>query len=326
MGVCDPRPFLKWAGGKGQLLSEFETRLPQAVREGRVSTYVEPFVGGGAVYFHITSKYAFEDCHIFDINEDLILAYMVVRNDVDDLIEMLGDLETTYLNLDAEKRHEFYYTVRRDYNEQRPSIQLNNYSKAWIQRAAALIFLNRTCFNGLFRVNSEGSFNVPFGRYRNPKILHEELLRSDSALLENTVIHHGDFSSSAPYIDDDTFVYFDPPYRPLNRSSSFNSYSREGFGDDEQRRLAAFFSDMDARGARLKLSNSDPKNQDPSDNFFDELYAGYCIERVPARRMINSNGDRRGVIDEIIITNYRPGFTDRLPSTFNFEPAPSLEP
>jgi len=311
MRVCDPRPFLKWAGGKGQLLGEFEARLPRAVREGRVSAYVEPFAGGGAVYFHITSKYAFDDCHIFDTNEDLILAYTVVRNDVDDLIEVLRDMETTYLNLDAEKREEFYYTVRREYNEERSSIQLNNYSKAWVQRAADLIFLNRTCFNGLFRVNSEGSFNVPAGRYRNPKILHEELLRSDSELLENTGIHHGDFSSSAPFVDEETFVYFDPPYRPLNRSSSFTSYSKGGFGDDEQRRLAAFYRDLDARGAMLMLSNSDPKNQDPSDNFFDELYAGYCIERVPARRMINSNADRRGEINEVIITNYRPGITDR---------------
>ena len=322
MRVCDPRPFLKWAGGKGQLLGEFEARLPRAVKEGRVSAYVEPFVGGGAVYFHITSKYAFDECHIFDTNEDLILAYTVVRNDVDDLIEVLRDMETTYLNLDAEKREEFYYTVRREYNEERSSIQLNNYSKAWVQRAADLIFLNRTCFNGLFRVNSEGSFNVPAGRYRNPKILHEELLRSDSELLENTGIHHGDFSSCAPFVDEETFVYFDPPYRPLNRSSSFTSYSKGGFGDDEQRRLAAFYRDLDARGAMLMLSNSDPKNQDPSDNFFDELYAGYCIERVPARRMINSNADRRGEINEVIITNYRPGITDRQVSLSVLDPGP----
>ncbi|MGB4279741.1 MAG: DNA adenine methylase [Methanoculleus sp.] len=322
MRVCDPRPFLKWAGGKGQLLGEFEARLPRAVREGRVSAYVEPFAGGGAVYFHITSKYAFDECHIFDTNEDLILAYTVVRNDVDDLIEVLRDMETTYLNLDAKKREEFYYTVRREYNKERSSIQLNNYSKAWVQRAADLIFLNRTCFNGLFRVNSEGSFNVPAGRYRNPKILHEELLRSDSELLENTGIHHGDFSSSAPFVDEETFVYFDPPYRPLNRSSSFTSYSKGGFGDDEQRRLAAFYRDLDARGAMLMLSNSDPKNQDPSDNFFDELYAGYCIERVPARRMINSNADRRGEINEVIITNYRPGITDRQVSLSVLDPGP----
>jgi len=322
MKVCDPRPFLKWAGGKGQLLGEFEARLPRAVREGRVSAYVEPFAGGGAVYFHITSKYAFDECHIFDTNEDLILAYTVVRNDVDDLIEVLRGMETTYLNLDAKKREEFYYTVRREYNEERSSIQLNNYSKAWVQRAADLIFLNRTCFNGLFRVNSEGSFNVPAGRYRNPKILHEELLRSDSELLENTGIHHGDFSSCAPFVDEKTFVYFDPPYRPLNRSSSFTSYSKGGFGDDEQRRLAAFFRDLDARGAMLMLSNSDPKNQDPSDNFFDELYAGYCIERVPARRMINSNADRRGEINEVIITNYRPGITDRQVSLSVLDPGP----
>jgi DNA adenine methylase len=274
------------------------------VREGRVSAYVEPFVGGGAVYFHITSKYAFDECHIFDTNEDLILAYTVVRNDVDDLIEVLRDMETAYLNLDAEKREEFYYTVRREYNKERSSIQLNNYSKAWVQRAADLIFLNRTCFNGLFRVNSKGEFNVPFGRYKNPTILHEEVLRSDSLILENTTIHQGDFSDCARWVDEETFVYFDPPYRPLNQTSSFTSYSKDGFGDDDQRRLAEAFRRLDSRGAKLMLSNSDPKNEDPNDHFFDDLYSGYSIDRVPARRMINRDGERRGEIYELIITNY----------------------
>ncbi|MDN7025110.1 DNA adenine methylase [Methanoculleus sp. FWC-SCC1] len=308
MRVQSARPFLKWAGGKGQLLREFAVRLPRAVKEGRTDTYVEPFVGGGAVYFCINNHYAFDECHIFDINEELVLAYTVVRNDVEELIEVLRDTETAYLELDTKKRQEFFYTVRTRYNGSKASIRWDRYGKPWIQRAADLIFLNRTCFNGLFRVNSEGGFNVPFGRYKNPQILNQEVLRSDSVLLENTSIHLGDFADSARYVDANTFVYFDPPYRPLNRTSRFTSYSKDGFGDDDQRRLAKYFHELDARGAQLMLSNSDPKNEDPNDHFFEDLYPEYTIERVSARRMINSNGERRGEINELIITNYS---TDR---------------
>ncbi len=310
MKVQNAKPFLKWAGGKGQLLEEFETRFPPEVREGLVDTYVEPFVGGGAVYFYINNNYTFDECHIFDINEELVLAYTVVKNDVDELIEILKDMETAYLKLDPDKRQELFYEVRNKFNEFKTSIQWQKYSKSWIQRAADLIFLNKTCFNGLFRVNSKGEFNVPFGRYKNPKILHKEVLQSDSVLLENTNIHLGDFSTCAEYVDGGTFVYFDPPYRPLNQTSSFTSYSKDGFGDDDQRRLAEFFHTLDSKGAKLMMSNSDPKNEDPADHFFDDLYSDYYIDRVPARRAINCNGKSRGEINELIITNYKTGRND----------------
>ncbi|MBP7411872.1 MAG: Dam family site-specific DNA-(adenine-N6)-methyltransferase, partial [Methanoculleus sp.] len=176
----------------------------------------------------------------------------------------------------------------------------------WIERAGQFIFLNRTCFNGLYRVNSRGGFNVPFGRYQNPTILHEDVLRADAELLRNTTVHLGDFTQSEPHISEGTFVYFDPPYRPLNRTSSFTQYAKGGFTDEEQRRLAAYYARCNARGARLMLSNSDPKNVDPDDEFFDDLYAGYHIDRVPARRMINCDGTGRGEICEIIVTNYDP--------------------
>lgn len=305
MKVQSAKPFLKWAGGKGQLLKEFDARFPHEMKEGLIDTYVEPFVGGGAVYFYVNNNYAFDGCHIFDINEELVLAYAVVKNDVEELIEVLKDMETTYLALDPKNRQKLFYEIRDKFNEFKTSIQWQKYSRSWIQRAADLIFLNRTCFNGLFRVNSKGEFNVPFGRYKNPQILHQEILRSDSALLENTSIHLGDFSQCAQYVDESTFVYFDPPYRPLNQTSNFTSYSRDGFGDGDQRRLAEFFHDMDAKGARLMLSNSDPKNEDPTDHFFEELYSDYYIDRVPARRTINCNGERRGEINELIITNYK---------------------
>jgi DNA adenine methylase len=298
------KPFLKWAGGKRQLLDELDTRLPPGVREGKIKTYIEPFVGGGAVYFHANNIYTFDACHIYDINEELTLAYTVIKNDIEDLIAILRDVEVEYLSLDSEGRKECFYRIRNRYNEAKHSIRWDTYSKDWILRAANLIFLNRTCFNGLFRVNSKGEFNVPFGRYKNPTILHEEVLRNDSLILENTTIHQGDFSDCARWVDEETFVYFDPPYRPLNQTSSFTSYSKDGFGDDDQRRLAEAFRRLDSRGAKLMLSNSDPKNEDPNDHFFDDLYAGYSIDRVPARRMINRDGDRRGEIYELIITNY----------------------
>lgn len=298
------KPFLKWAGGKRQLLDELDTRLPPGVREGKIKTYIEPFIGGGAVYFHANNIYTFDACHIYDINEELMLAYTVIKNDIEDLITTLRGVEIEYLSLDSEGRKECFYRIRSRYNEAKHSIRWDTYSKDWILRAADLIFLNRTCFNGLFRVNSKGEFNVPFGRYKNPTILHEEVLRSDSLILENTTIHQGDFSDCARWVDEETFVYFDPPYRPLNQTSSFTSYSKDGFGDDDQRRLAEAFRRLDSRGAKLMLSNSDPKNEDPNDHFFDDLYAGYSIDRVPARRMINRDGDRRGEIYELIITNY----------------------
>jgi DNA adenine methylase len=298
------RPFLKWAGGKTQLLDAFAARVPRELAEGILPVFVEPFMGGGAVYFYFNSTFGFRECHLFDINEDLVLAYSVVKNDVECLIDCLRDLSDDFLSRDDAGRKEYYYTTRDRFNRTKDSIDFNRYDTDWIERAARFIFLNRTCFNGLYRVNSRGGFNVPFGRYKNPKILHEDVLRADADLLQNTTIHLGDFTFSEPYISEEAFVYFDPPYRPLNRTSSFTQYSRNQFTDEDQRRLTAFYRKCNARGAKLMLSNSDPKNTDPDDRFFDDLYAGYQIDRVPARRMINCNGTRRGTIHEIIVTNY----------------------
>ena len=298
------RPFLKWAGGKAQLLDVFTRRVPQGLNEGTLPVFVEPFIGGGAVYFKFNSIFRFKECHIFDINEELVLAYSVVKNDVRGLIDYLGDVSDDFLSRNDSGRKDYYYTMRDAFNRAKGAINFTQYGEEWIERAGQLIFLNRTCFNGLYRVNSRDEFNVPFGRYRNPRILHEGVLRADSVALRNTTVHLGDFTLAEPYISKDTFVYFDPPYRPLNQTSSFTQYSKDRFTDEEQERLAAFYAQCDARGASLMLSNSDPKNIDPDDEFFDDLYAGYHIDRVPARRTINCDGTKRGKIHEIIVTNY----------------------
>jgi len=234
----------------------------------------------------------------------LYLSYRVIQRSVKKLISELEALESDYLSKNDKERESFYYEVRNAFNRQLPEINFNTYQTGWIKRAAWIIFLNRTCFNGLFRLNQRGEFNVPFGKYKNPDILNEDNLNDVATLLKATQIHRGDFVTCRKFIDDHTFVYFDPPYRPLNETSSFTSYSKHGFSDNDQIRLAEFFKELDAKGAKIMLSNSDPKNENPGDSFFDDLYSGYYIERVPAKRMINCNGSGRGNINELIITNY----------------------
>jgi DNA adenine methylase (dam) len=302
------RPFLKWAGGKKQLLEEFDKRFPKSLLNGQINKYVEPFVGGGAVLFYVLQKFEFDECHIYDANEELILVYSVVKNDVDSLIENLGVLQSSYLDLDEEGRKEFFYDIRTKFNENKSKIDFETYEVDWVERASELIFLNRTCFNGLFRVNSKGEFNVPIGRYKNPKILDEDNLQNASLVLKNVIIHHGDFEDCESVVDERTFVYFDPPYRPISKTSSFNSYSKDAFDDVSQIRLAKFYKKLHSKGAKLMLSNSDPKNENPDDHFFEDIYSEFKIERVPAKRMINANGNGRGSIKELIITNYSDQF------------------
>lgn len=298
------RPFLKWAGGKKQLLEEFDKRFPNDLSNGQINKYVESFVGGGAVLFHVIQKFEFDECHIYDANEELILVYSVVKNDVDSLIEKLRILQSSYLDLDEEGRKEFFYDIRVKFNENRSKIDFNTYGLDWIIRASELIFLNRTCFNGLFRVNSKGEFNVPVGRYKNPKIVDENNLQNASMVLKNVKIHHGDFEDCESVVDEHTFVYFDPPYRPISKTSSFNSYSKDAFNDESQKRLARFYKKLHLKDAKLMLSNSDPKNENPDDHFFEDIYSEFKIERVPAKRMINAKASGRGSINELIITNY----------------------
>ncbi|NYB51946.1 MAG: DNA adenine methylase [Methanobacteriaceae archaeon] len=300
-----PRPFLKWAGGKTQLLLELENRLPESLLESKViERYVEPFLGGGAMFFFLKRKYQVKYSILLDINPELILTYRVVQKDCLRLIHQLRDMEDEHLQKSEEGRKKNYYIIRKLYNQQTPEIDYYNYGVDWIERAARLIFLNKTCFNGLYRLNSRGEFNVPFGRYKNPKICDEVNLQHVHEALKKTVLLCADFTHAQEFIEEGTLVYLDPPYRPLNNTSHFTAYSSERFNDEDQRKLAKFFQKMDEKGSNLILSNSDPKNHDINDNFFDELYAGYNIERVLAKRNINSKTSGRGEIKELIIRNY----------------------
>jgi len=298
-------PFLKWAGGKTQLLRELSKRLPREMMKGEITHYVEPFLGGGAMFFYLSQRFSFNHSSILDANEELILTWRVIKKSTNKLVHELELLESAYLSKSNDDRERLYYHVRDSFNKKKPDTNFRTYDAAWVTRAAQSLFLNHTCYNGLFRMNRKGEFNVPFGRYKTPRILNRDNLNNVADLLKKTTIILGDFTRCKKFVDNTTFVYLDPPYRPLNDTSSFTSYAKEGFSDTDQRRLAGFFKELDKKGARIMLSNSDPRNENPDDSFFDELYADYTIERVPAKRIINCNGSRRGKINELIITNYR---------------------
>ncbi len=303
--VLKAKPFLKWAGGKGQLLPEIEKRLPKKIKNTRkVDNYVEPFVGGGAVFFYLNNNYTIKKATLIDNNKELIIGYKVIQNNPQELIEQLRSIERQYLKKSSTERERFYYEQRDKYNKQMRDFDYQHYSEEWIKRAVYLIFLNRTCYNGLFRQNSKGEFNVPMGRYKNPTICDAKNILEVHESLKKATIICGDFSEAEQYITQDSFVYFDPPYRPLSNTANFTDYSNAGFTDEEQKRLAAFYKKMDKRGAFLMLSNSDPKNEDPNDDFFDKLYAEFNIQRVKAKRAISCKGTGRGEITELLITNY----------------------
>ncbi|WP_353930175.1 DNA adenine methylase [Okeanomitos corallinicola TIOX110] len=300
-----PKPFLKWAGGKTQLLEQISQFLPQQLVNGKIKKYIEPFMGGGAVFFHIANNYQVQEFCISDINIELVIAYKTIQNYVDELIAMLTDTEKQYLSLDEIQRKEYFYQIRNQFNFHRNDINYQDYNSGWIERTAQMIFLNKTCFNGLFRVNSQGKFNVPVGKYKNPKICDRQNLKAVSLVLQNVEIQHQDFSKWENLIDSQTFIYLDPPYRPLNKTSNFTAYSQQIFNDDEQIRLRDFFKNASNQGAFLMLSNSDPKNEDIEDDFFETAYAGYRIERVKASRLINRDYLNRKTINELLIMNYQ---------------------
>lgn len=294
--VISLKPFVKWVGGKSQLIDELEKMLPTD-GEKVLTKYCEPMVGGGALFFNILSKYDFEQLYISDINAELINAYQVIKSNVDSLIGKLQEMQMLFCTMDENGRKFYYYSIRDKFN----STQLCENSA--IDKAANFIFLNKTCFNGLYRVNRKGQFNVPMGAYKNPMICDEENLRNINKVLQNVTIVCGDYSLSKQFIDKDTFVYLDPPYRPISETSAFTSYNSDTFDDNEQIRLARFIDEINASGAKIVLSNSDPKNVNPEDTFFDELYKAYQIKRVSATRMINSKADSRGKINELLICN-----------------------
>ena len=292
------KPFIKWVGGKGQLLPEINKLYP--IELGKtINKYAEIFIGGGAVLFDILSKYKLDEVYISDKNLELINAYKSIRDNIDILIKSLKEMEEEYIPLDDENRKIYYYEKRQKYNKLKINIEENN-----IEKASLFIFLNKTCFNGLYRVNKKGEFNVPMGAYKNPKICDKKNLKNVSMALKNVKIIYADYRESESFIDEKTFVYIDPPYRPLNTSSSFTSYTENDFSDKEQIELAEYIDLLNKKKAKIVISNSDPKNNNIDDNFFDELYKNYNINRVKATRMLNSNASLRGAINELLITNY----------------------
>ena len=294
----EAKPFLKWAGGKGQLLSQLAGHLPKAIKEDPF-TYIEPFVGGGAMLFYMLQHFGnIRKAIINDINEDLILTYRTIRDDVETLINELSKMEREYLAIDSqEERSMRFYEIREHYNQHLGDS---------ITRAAELIFLNKTCFNGLYRVNGKGLFNVPFGSYTHPTICNAPLLQSDSQLFQrvNIEICQGDYQKTIAHADGLTFVYLDPPYRPLDATSSFTAYAKGDFNDDDQRQLAEFCHQLSRAGTYWMESNADCSAKNPEDRFFEELYKDYRIERVSAARFINANASKRGKLTELLIKNY----------------------
>lgn len=295
------KPFLKWAGGKSQLLDEIIKSLPKDIK--KFNRYVEPFVGAGAVFLYFIGNNCFDEYIINDINSKLINLYKVVRDNPDLLILEIQKLKNKYLGAGLDERENLFYEVRTNFNKDDcDSIKLASY----------FIFLNKTCFNGLYRENSKGKFNVPFGKYSNPSFFDEEQINTISCLLNaknqngelKVKILNKSFNELEECIDFNTFVYCDPPYRPIT-VGGFNSYSKSNFNDESQVLLRDFYNIINKKGARVMLSNSDPINLDQADTFFDDLYSDFNIKRVYAKRAINSNGKGRGKITELLITNYK---------------------
>ena len=291
------RPFIKWAGGKGQLLEQLDALLPNDFAQRENLVYVEPFAGGAAMLFHVLAKYPnIKRAVINDANSELVATYKAIKAKPEELIGRLSKLQEEYGKCATEELRQDMYLKLRDKFNSRKSDQL--------EMASLFVFLNKTCFNGLYRVNSKGEFNVPFGKAKNPTICDADNMRALNKALQKVTILSGDFEDVMKSVKGKAFVYFDPPYRPLTQSAAFTAYAKGGFNDEEQRRLAQFCRKLDRAGHQWILSNSDPHNIDHSDDFFEELYQGFHIKRVTASRAINSKGDRRGKVAELVIRNY----------------------
>jgi DNA adenine methylase len=288
------KPFIKWAGGKSQILDNIRGKYPVGLGAA-ITKYAEPFVGGGAVLFDVLGRYGLKEVYISDINRELVQTYISIRDNIDELVCSLKKIERRYLAAGDDVRKEIYYAARDRFNV------LKSMGVESVELATLFIFINRTCFNGLYRVNSHGAFNVPQGNYKNPTICDERNLLMASEKLHGVMIVCADYKESRGFIDGNTFAYFDPPYRPLSATASFTAYANDGFGDEQQIELARFIDEVSERGAWVVASNSDPTNTDDSDDFLDRLYARHEITRIMANRAINSVGKGRGRIRELLI-------------------------
>ena len=298
------KPFLKWAGGKRQLLCEIKKNLPKNIKDPN-TIYFEPFLGGGSVFFYLKNKYPIKKSIISDINPELMLTYKCIQKDPEGIKKELKEMREKYLRkCTFEDKKDYYNSIRETYNDNIYKINLNKINEQDVKRAAQTIFTNKTCFNGLFRVNKEGKFNVPMGRYENPKIYDPDNIDEiHNVLNDNVIIKIQDYleieKNIKKNIAKNSFVYLDPPYRPINKTSSFTEYYKNGFTDDDQIRLCEFIQRLTKNGVNVMLSNSKTK-----DGFFEKHYSDQKIHPVKARRNINSNGKKRNEIDELIITNY----------------------
>lgn len=290
------KPFLKWAGGKTKLINDIEKALPIDLKNERL-TYIEPFVGSGAVLFWVLNNFPrLKKAVINDINADLINTYKIIASNPKELISILEVWHHEFHALEgSEDNKKLYYYHKRDlYNTRNEELSV---------QAALFIFLNRTCFNGLYRVNRNNLYNVPMGAYKRPTICDKDNILAVSNALQKVEIICGDYEETLNFAGKNTLFYFDPPYKPLSETSSFNSYAKDDFNDEEQIRLRDFCSKLDSLNHTWVLSNSDVKGKDITDNFFDDLYGKYNIKRVDAKRSINANPAKRGSLKELLITN-----------------------
>ena len=291
------KPFIKWVGGKSQLIEQLEALLPADFDEWENVTYIEPFVGGGAMLFYMLQTHPnIKSAVINDINEDLTTCYKVVRDTPEILVNSLAEIQKEYYALRTEdSKKQFFLHIRDEFNTK---------SLDPIRNTTLFFFLNRTCFNGLYRVNKSGLFNVPFGKYETPTICDPVTIFADSKILQNVEILTGDYQQTIDKAKGNTLFYFDPPYRPLSNTSSFNDYAKEAFNDDAQIRLKEYCGRIDNAGFSFMLSNSDCFNAPQQDRFFEDLYLEYIIERVWASRSVNANPTKRGKLQEILVRNY----------------------
>ncbi len=297
------KPFIKWVGGKSQLIPEITQRLPEYVKNGKPYIYVEPFSGSAAVALHLLdSGHPPSAIILNDINTDLVNLYKVVKSNPHELLAYLKTLQVEYDELeDKEAKQPYYYTKREEFNTREADD---------IKHAGLFIFLNRAGFNGLYRVNSKNKFNVPIGSYKKPNFVFEDIILQASKVLANVEIYNQSYEDTLSHLEQfnksnlPAFFYFDPPYKPLSESSSFTSYSKDSFDDEDQEKLKSFCDSLHKKGYQWLLSNSDTSNLNDKKSFFDTLYSQYKIERVQAIRSINSKGSKRGKINELLIRNY----------------------
>ena len=289
-------PFVKWVGGKRQLLHRIQSYYPFQ-KYPNINKYIEPFVGGGAVLFDILNIFHLKEVYVSDINADLILTYKTIRDTPYDLIELLSEYQHEYSTCPIDKKEDYYTDKKRKYN---------SLKSLTIEKAALFIFLNKTCFNGLYRVNKSGEFNVARGTYRPYTICDKDNILAVSSKLQNVGLVAADYHVCQSFVDANTFVYLDPPYRPLSNVTNTIHYDISEFDDKKQIELADFFMDLDTTGAKLIMSNSNPKNTDIHDDFFEILYENFYINYVDAKRSINNNPYGRGTVSELLISNYNP--------------------